>query len=32
VPLFIIASAAYVTAWAIVHMLVPRLQPAQLRD
>jgi ACS family hexuronate transporter-like MFS transporter len=32
VPLFIIASAAYVTAWLFVNLLAPRLQPAQLTD
>jgi ACS family hexuronate transporter-like MFS transporter len=32
VPLFIIASAAYVTAWLVVHLLVPRLRPAQLTE
>jgi ACS family hexuronate transporter-like MFS transporter len=32
VPLFIIASVAYVTAWLFVHLFAPRLQPAQLTE
>jgi ACS family hexuronate transporter-like MFS transporter len=30
VPLFIIASTAYMTAWVAVHLLAPRLAPAKL--
>jgi len=30
VPLFVMASSAYLLALAVVHALVPRLQPAQL--
>jgi MFS transporter, ACS family, hexuronate transporter len=30
-PIFIVCGLAYVTAWTIVHLLVPRLEPANLR-
>jgi ACS family hexuronate transporter-like MFS transporter len=31
VPVFLIAAFAYLTALAIIHMLVPRLEPARLK-
>jgi ACS family hexuronate transporter-like MFS transporter len=31
-PLFIIAGSAYLTALLIIHLLNPRLQPAQLES
>jgi ACS family hexuronate transporter-like MFS transporter len=31
-PLFIVAGSAYLIALAIIHILSPRLQPAQLRS
>jgi ACS family hexuronate transporter-like MFS transporter len=30
VPIFFIASSAYLVTLGIVHLLVPRLEPAQL--
>jgi ACS family hexuronate transporter-like MFS transporter len=30
-PIFLVCGFAYVSAWAIIHLLVPGLQPAQLR-
>jgi ACS family hexuronate transporter-like MFS transporter len=30
VPVFLIAAFAYVTALAVIHLLVPRLEPAKL--
>ena len=30
VPVFLIAAFAYLVALAIIHLLVPRLEPAQL--
>lgn len=32
VPMFVIASSAYLVALAVVHALVPRMQPARLDD
>jgi ACS family hexuronate transporter-like MFS transporter len=29
-PIFVVCGLAYVTAWAIIHLLVPRLEPARL--
>jgi ACS family hexuronate transporter-like MFS transporter len=29
-PIFIFCGLAYVTAWAIIHLLAPRLEPARL--
>ena len=29
-PIFIVCGLAYVTAWLIIHLLAPRLEPAQL--
>jgi ACS family hexuronate transporter-like MFS transporter len=29
--IFIVCGLAYVTAWSIIHLLVPRLQPARLQ-
>jgi ACS family hexuronate transporter-like MFS transporter len=29
-PIFVICGLAYVTAWIIIHFLVPRLEPAQI--
>ena len=29
-PIFVVCGLAYVTAWTIVHLLVPRLEPARL--
>jgi ACS family hexuronate transporter-like MFS transporter len=30
-PVFVICGLAYLTAWSIIHLLVPRLEPAKLR-
>ena len=30
VPVFLMAAFAYVVALAVIHLLVPRLEPAQL--
>jgi ACS family hexuronate transporter-like MFS transporter len=32
VPIFIIAASAYLAAWVVMHLLVPRLEPAPLDD
>jgi MFS transporter, ACS family, aldohexuronate transporter len=32
VPIFIIAASAYLAAWVVMHLLVPRLEPAPLED
>ncbi len=29
-PIFVVCGLAYVTAWAIIHLLAPRLEPARL--
>jgi ACS family hexuronate transporter-like MFS transporter len=29
-PIFIVCGLAYVSAWLIIHLLAPRLEPAQL--
>jgi len=29
-PIFVVCGLAYVTAWAIIHLLAPRLEPAHL--
>jgi ACS family hexuronate transporter-like MFS transporter len=29
-PIFIVCGLAYITAWAIIHLLAPRLEPARL--
>ena len=29
-PIFVVCGLAYVTAWTIIHLLVPRLEPARL--
>ncbi|MEA2706338.1 MAG: transporter, family, hexuronate transporter [Gemmatimonadaceae bacterium] len=29
-PIFVVCGLAYVTAWAIIHILAPRLEPARL--
>jgi len=29
-PIFVVCGLAYVTAWLIIHLLAPRLEPAQL--
>jgi ACS family hexuronate transporter-like MFS transporter len=29
-PIFVVCGLAYVTAWAIIHVLAPRLEPARL--
>ena len=29
-PIFVVCGLAYVIAWAIIHLLAPRLQPARL--
>jgi ACS family hexuronate transporter-like MFS transporter len=29
-PIFLMAGAAYLVAWGVVHLLAPRLEPAQL--
>ena len=29
-PIFVICGLAYVVAWAIIHLLAPRLEPARL--
>jgi len=29
-PIFVVCGLAYVTAWIIIHVLVPRLEPAQI--
>jgi MFS transporter, ACS family, hexuronate transporter len=29
-PIFVVCGLAYVTAWVIIHFLVPRLEPAQI--
>jgi ACS family hexuronate transporter-like MFS transporter len=31
-PIFIVCGLAYVTAWTIIHILAPRLEPAQLEE
>lgn len=31
-PIFLVCGLAYVTAWIIIHILVPRLEPAQVGD
>ena len=31
-PIFIYCGGAYLAAWAIIHMLVPRLEPAPIAD
>jgi len=30
-PIFAVCGLAYVTAWCIIHLLAPRLEPAQIR-
>jgi MFS transporter, ACS family, hexuronate transporter len=30
-PIFVVCGLAYVTAWTIIHLLAPRLEPARLR-
>jgi ACS family hexuronate transporter-like MFS transporter len=30
-PIFVVCGIAYVTAWTIVHLLVPRLEPVRLQ-
>jgi ACS family hexuronate transporter-like MFS transporter len=30
-PIFVVCGLAYVTAWLIIHLLAPRLEPAQLQ-
>ena len=32
VPIFIIAGSAYLAAWVVIHLLVPRLEPAPVED
>jgi len=32
VPIFIIAASAYLAAWVVMHLLVPRLEPAPVED
>ena len=29
-PIFVVCGLAYITAWAIIHLLAPRLEPARL--
>jgi ACS family hexuronate transporter-like MFS transporter len=29
-PIFVVCGLAYVTAWVIIHLLAPRLEPAHL--
>ena len=29
-PIFVVCGLAYVTAWTIIHLLAPRLEPARL--
>jgi len=29
-PIFVVCGLAYVSAWLIIHLLAPRLEPAQL--
>ena len=29
-PIFVVCGLAYVTAWTIIHVLAPRLEPARL--
>jgi ACS family hexuronate transporter-like MFS transporter len=29
-PIFAVCGLAYVTAWAIIHLLAPRLEPVRL--
>ena len=29
-PIFVVCGLAYVTAWVIIHLLAPRLEPARL--
>jgi ACS family hexuronate transporter-like MFS transporter len=31
-PIFIVCGLAYVTAWAIIHLLAPRLEPVRLES
>lgn len=31
-PIFVVCALAYVTAWLIIHLLVPRLAPARIDD
>jgi ACS family hexuronate transporter-like MFS transporter len=32
VPVFLIAASAYLVALAVIHVLVPKLEPAQLES
>jgi MFS transporter, ACS family, hexuronate transporter len=32
VPIFIVCGLAYVTAWLIIHLLAPRLQPVRIEE
>ena len=29
-PIFIVCGSAYVTGWVIIHLIVPRLEPASI--
>jgi ACS family hexuronate transporter-like MFS transporter len=29
-PIFVVCGSAYITAWAIIHLIVPRLEPAPI--
>ena len=31
-PIFVVCGLAYVTAWTIIHVLAPRLEPARLTE
>jgi ACS family hexuronate transporter-like MFS transporter len=31
-PIFVVCGLAYVTAWVIIHLLAPRLEPARLQN
>jgi MFS transporter, ACS family, aldohexuronate transporter len=31
-PIFLVCGSAYIVAWAIIHLIVPRLQPAPISD